>query len=114
MEYEKIILNLIERVSILEEKVAELEGNKKIEPKPERGTYTSLVIDYIEKSIAKAKENGKHSICLTSGGIQKDVGLKNRLPLVCNAMRKCMDEKSVVIYETPSGQSSTFAVQWNF
>ena len=64
--------------------------------------------------IAKAKANGKHSICLTSGGIQKDVGLKNRLPLVCNAMRKCMDEKSVVIYETPSGQSSTFAVQWNF
>ena len=56
MEYEKIILNLIERVSILEEKVAELEGNKKIEPKPERGTYTSMVIDYIEKSIAKAKE----------------------------------------------------------
>ena len=34
MEYEKIILNLIERVSILEEKIAELEGNKKIEPKP--------------------------------------------------------------------------------
>ena len=44
MEYEKIILNLIERVSILEEKVAELEGNKKIEPKPERGILEMVVV----------------------------------------------------------------------
>ena len=73
-----------------------------------------MVVNYIEKSIQKAKENGLTNITLTSGGIQKDVGLKNRLPLVCNAMRKCMDEKSEIIYETPSGQSSTLAIKWNF
>ena len=112
MEYEKIILELMERVAKLEERVDVLENPQKL--KPSRGTYTEMVVNYIEKTIQKAKENGLTNITLTSGGIQKDVGLKNRLPLVCNAMRKCMNEKSEIIYETPSGQSSTLAIKWNF
>lgn len=112
MEYEKIILELMERIAKLEERVDVLENPQNL--KPSRGTYTEMVVNYIEKTIQKAKENGLTNITLTSGGIQKDVGLKNRLPLVCNAMRKCMDEKSEIIYETPSGQSSTLAIKWNF
>ncbi len=115
MMYEKVILDLLERVANLEEEVKFLKENNSIKKeKPVRGTYTEMVIDYIHKSIAEAKEKGVKSITLTSGGVQKDIGLKNRLPLVCNAMRKCMDDKSVIISETPSGQSSTLKIQWNF
>lgn len=112
MEYEKIMLELMERIAKLEERVDALENPQNL--KPSRGTYTEMVVNYIETTIQKAKDNGETDIILTSGGIQKDVGLKNRLPLVCNAMRKCMDEKSEIIYETPSGQSSTLAIKWNF
>ena len=114
MEYEKTLLDLVERITKLEERVAVLEGAKPVKEKPARGTYTEMVIKYINDTIAKAKASGSSNITLTSGGIQRDIGLKNRLPLVCNAMRKCMDSKSVVVYETPSGQSSTLAIQWNF
>lgn len=115
MEYEKTLLELMERVAVLEEKVAVLEGNAVTKgDKPARGTYTEMVTDYIKNEIEKAKANGLHSVTLTSGGVQRDVGLKNRLPLVCNAMRKCMDDNSEIIYETPSGQSSTLAIKWNF
>lgn len=112
MEYEKTILKLMERIARLEERVDALENPQNL--KPSRKTYTEMVVNYIEKTIQKSKENGLTNITLTSGGIQKDVGLKNRLPLVCNAMGKCMDEKSEIIYETPSGQSSTLAIKWNF
>ena len=108
MEYEKTILELLERVATLEVKVADLEGNlTNIGEKPARGTYTEMVVDYINNAIEKAKERGLNNITLTSGDIQRDVGLKNRLPLVCNAMRKCMNDKSEIVYETPSGQSFT-------
>lgn len=117
MEYEKIILNLLERVALLEEKIEELEKDNDSpikKEKPERGTYTERVISYINEQINEAKENGLKSITLISGNVQKSVGLKNRLPLICNAMRKCMDENAIIIHETPSGQSSTFAIKWNF
>lgn len=115
MEYEKTLLDLIERVTKLEQIVDELKGeNMNKESKPARGTYTDMVIDYIKNQIIKAKEQGLNNITLTSGDIQKDVGLKNRLPLVCNAMRKCMNDKSKIIFETPSGQSSTLTIKWNF
>lgn len=115
MEYEKTILELIERVVALEEKVAVLEGNiaNRVE-KPARGKYTEMIIDYINMKVESAKKQGLNNITLISGNIQKDVGLKNRLPLVCNAMRKCMDDKSEIVYETPSGQSSTFTIKLNF
>lgn len=115
MEYEKTLLDLIERIIKIEKRVDELESEKmNKESKPVRGTYTDMVIDYIKNQIQKAKEQGLNNITLTSGDIQKGVGLKNRLPLVCNAMRKCMNEKSEIIFETPSGQSSTLTIKWHF
>ncbi|MCH5180242.1 MAG: hypothetical protein J1F32_03390 [Erysipelotrichales bacterium] len=117
MEYQRVILELMERVAELEERVTFLENigvDMKKKAKPIRGTYTSEVIDYIKNSIESAKKKGMNSITLISGNVQKNVGLKNRLPLVCNAMRKCMDEKSEIIFETPSGQSSTLTIKWNF
>ncbi len=112
MEEKELINNLLKRIEILEEKVKELEGNKK-EIKPERGTYTKLVVDYIDKRINDAKKEGKNYVELSALEIQKAVGLKNRLPLVCNAMRKCMNKDCVIMHKTPSMQSSTLTVRWN-
>lgn len=123
MEYERLLLDLLQKVSILEEKVASLEKlinedniDSKSITKPEHGSYTSMVKEYIKKHIYNAKENGLESITLVSGEIQKAVGLKNRLPLICNAMRSAMKElnefKSIVVYEPPSGLSSTLEVKW--
>lgn len=112
MPYEKTILDLVEKVAELEERIAALEGNKKLVEKPARGTHTDMIVTFIQRTIENAKEAGEHSVVLTSGEVQRAVGLKNRMPSVCNAMRKCMDDNSVILHETPSGNSSTFVVKW--
>ena len=114
MEYEKTILTLMEKVASLEERVSALEGKEKEAPKMPRGYYTDIVKKQIHRDISEARKSGKNRITLTAGDIQREVGLKNRLPLVCNAMRDCMDARSVIEHETPSGQSSTFSVTWNW
>lgn len=117
MKQGNIFLNLLDRIVSLENRVKELEKNINYpikKEKPERGTYTGRVVSYINEQINNAKENGLSFIVLISGDVQKSVGLKNRLPLICNAMRKCMDKNSIIIHETPSGQSSTFAIKWFF
>lgn len=124
MEYEKLILDLLQKVSILEERVTILENSLNIKgneisssiSKPERGSYTNMVKNYIKEKIYSARDNGLESITLVSGDVQKSVGLKNRLPLICNAMRSVMRElteiESIIIYEPPSGLSSTLEVKW--
>ncbi len=119
MEEKELIENLLKRVEMLEEKVKELE-NKNLDKdkevvkiKPERGTYTKLVIDYINQRIEDAKKEGKNYVELSALEIQKAVRLKNRIPLVCKAMRKCMDRNSVIMHKTPSMQSSTLTIRYS-
>ena len=116
MEDKEIIMHLLERIDALEERIKKLEDKENIKEvkkvKPERGTYTKIVIDYINSQIENAKKEGKDYIELTSGDIQKAVRLKNRLPLVCNAMKKCMNEDCIIMHKTPSMQSSTLTIRW--
>ena len=117
MENKEFLFNLLKRIEVLEEKIKKLEEKEcrddKKTVKPERGTYTKLVIDYINDQILRAKKEGKEYIELTSGDVQKAVGLKNRLPLVCKAMRKCMNKDCVIMHKTPSMQSSTLTIRWD-
>lgn len=116
MEDKEIIMHLLERIDALEERIKKLEDKENIKEvkkvKPERGTYTKIVIDYVNSQIENAKKEGKDYIELTSGDIQKAVRLKNRLPLVCNAMKKCMNEDCIIMHKTPSMQSSTLTIRW--
>lgn len=126
MEYERLILDLLQKVSMLEDRVTVLENslntketeNSSSISKPERGSYTNMVKNYLKEKIYNARDSGLESITLVSGDVQKAVGLKNRLPLICNAMRSVMSElteiKSIIIYEPPSGLSSTLEVKWIF
>lgn len=47
---------------------------------------------------------------LISGEIHKAMGLKNKMPSVCNAMYQAMDPGDVVVQTTPSGKSSTIQI----
>lgn len=89
---ERIIVDLIERIKVLEAKVKRLEGDnpKEVEVKKEevkqnvrpawvdnnKGYKSNIDIacDYIYKKIDDAKEKGYTSVVLVSGQIHKELG----------------------------------------
>ena len=114
MNYEKVIVELLVRIQVLEEQVAMLIEEKKQDLKCETNKVsTGDIRKYIVGLKITAKEEGKKIIVLKSGDIHRDLGLKNALPQVCNAMRQTMNEGDVVIHTTPSGNSSTIEIQYN-
>ncbi|OSB19397.1 hypothetical protein B2H94_09960 [Clostridium sporogenes] len=57
---------------------------------------------YVRNKIEYAKDNGNDSLSLISGCIHKDLGLKNAMPSVCNAMRQIIKEYPGSTIEKPS------------
>jgi hypothetical protein len=114
MNYEKIIVELLGRIQVLEEQVAILMQEKKeaFEQVSNRIT-TDDIRQYIIELKMAAKKEGKKFIILKSGDIHKALGLKSAMPQVCNAMRQSMKEGDVVLHTTPSGNSSTIEIQYN-
>lgn len=123
MNYDRVIVELLDRVLKLEDEVRKLKGDtdtanvtlntdiSKYGAKTK--SYTQGVIDYLEALIKKAKEDGKEHLDVVSYDLQKAVGLKNRIPLICNAMRKVMrDYEFEILADTPSQNSSTFKVRF--
>ena len=100
MEYEKIILDLLIRVKTLEEK------NSK------KQLGTAEIKQYILELKERAAEKGLSQINLKANDIHKALGLKSRMPAVCNAMKQCMTPGDVVLHETASGFSSTYEIQY--
>lgn len=113
MNYEKIIIELLGRIQVLEEQVTILmnEKNKTAEQEVNKIT-TEDIRQYITELKISAKKMGKDSITLKSGDIHKDLSLKNAMPQVCNAMRQSMNEGDIVLHTTPSGNSSTIEIQY--
>lgn len=110
MEYEKIILELLGRIKILEEQVAELVEDKK---KSEVGYMTTENIrEYIMEEKSKAKSEGKKCIVLVARDIHKNLNLKSRFPMVCNAMRQCMGCEDEILFQPPKGNSSTLEIKY--
>ena len=113
MNYEKIIVELLGRIQVLEEQMATLLEEKNQNSKPETNKIsTDDIRKYIVELKIAAKQDGKKTITLKSGDIHKDLKLKSALPQVCNAMRQSMNEGDVVIHTTPSGNSSTIEIQY--
>ena len=113
MNYEKVIVELLSRIQVLEEQVAELMNQKDNSETSKEDTMTTKQIrEYIQDLKKIAKENGKTTIVLRSGDIHKDLNLKSRLPMVCNAMKQCMNPYDVVLHTTPSGNSSTIEIEY--
>ena len=114
MNYEKIIVELLGRIQVLEEQVAMLMQDKKQASEQEGNKITT---DDIRQHIlglkTEAKNEGKKFIILKSGDIHKALNLKSAMPQVCNAMRQSMNEDDIVLHTTPSGNSSTIEIQYN-
>ena len=117
MNYEKTILEMLERIKTLEEKVEKLAGsnaafnnnefmgNRKI-------TMTQKAKDYIMHKKNEAKEHGYKEIVLLCNDIQKALNITNRTPIVCTAMYECMGTKDEIISSPPSGFSTTVKVKY--
>ena len=113
MNYEKIIVELLGRIQVLEEQVAILMQKKKQIPEQDaKKISTDDIRQHILELKTAAKDEGKNFIILKSGDIHKELGLKSAMPQVCNAMRQSMNEGDIVLHTTPSGNSSTIEIQY--
>lgn len=108
MDYEKIIIELLGRIQVLEEKVDLLMQKKE----RKENMTTSDICNYIKDIKAIAKKDGKKSIILISRDIHKELNLKSRFPMVCNAMRQCMGENDTILFQPPKGNSSTLEIEY--
>ena len=113
MEYEKIIIELLGRIQTLEEQVAVLmEQQPHEEEKVEEKMTTDDIRSYIQEQKEIAKLAGKSELVLRSGDVHNDLGLKQRHPQVCNAMRSCMNSGDVILYQPPKGNGTTLRIQY--
>ena len=110
MDYEKIILELLGRIQILEEKVDTLIISNKKEEKA--SITTNGICEYIKELKLLARAEGKDSLILISRDIHKQLNLKSRFPMVCNAMRQCMEENDEILFQPPKGNSSTLEIEY--
>ena len=70
--------------------------------------------EYIESLKANAKQSGKNSLVLTARDVHGSLKLKSRYPMVCNAMRHCMEENDAILFQPPKGNSSTLEIEYKF
>ena len=108
MDYDRIIIELLNRISVLEDKVQALEKNVSSTKQP----GTTEIRAFIESQKAAAKQEGKQYVCLVANDIHKALRLSSRIPTVCNAMKQCMRDGDEVIRETASGFSTTFEIKY--
>ncbi len=111
MNYEKIIVELLGRIQILEEKVGFL-MNEKEEKNDELKVSMTEIRKYIEGLKNNAKASGNDTLVLTARDIHGELNLKSRYPMVCNAMRQCMRDGDVILFQPPKGNSSTLEIKY--
>lgn len=118
MNYDTVIVELLSRIQALERRLGELEGRQGADfgveaASQEEKISTSDIRTHIERRKLSSAERGESSVTLKAGDIHRELKLKSRLPMVCNAMRQCMAEGDQVVFETPSGYSSTLEICYN-
>ena len=101
----------------LENKVEQLEANKKIETTPIFQSRNDMRLserakDYIRKCKLDAKKRGLSEITLLCNDIQKELNVINRTPSICSAMYDLMEAGDQVLFAPPSGKSTTVKVKY--
>ena len=111
MNYDRIILELLDRVASLEAEVKALKEGKPLNG--DSPSQTDRAVNYIKESLVQAKEEGLPYLDLVCNDVHRAVGLKGRHAVVCNAMRKAGHEyRFEVLRDTPSHSSSTYTVRY--
>ena len=113
MNYERIILELMERIQVLEEKVSALENRITTEEEAgEKVSLTDSAREYIRTEKRRAREAGQSEVILVCNDIQKQMGVINRAPAICRAMYDCMEAGDVVLYAPSSGKSTAVKIKY--
>jgi hypothetical protein len=114
MNYDSVILELLTRVQNLEKQVEELRETSLVQAPLEENKKISTadILEYILQRKQQAKDEGKDTLRIRAGDIEKELGLKQRTPMVVSAMNKAFVEGDEYINYTPSGQSTTYEVEY--
>lgn len=115
--YEKILLEMLNRIKILENKVERLEMGEKDMTMPIFDSRKKIGLgesakNYIRKCKIEAKKQGLSEIVLLCNDIQKALGVTNRTPSICGAMYDMMEIGDQVLFAPPSGKSTTVKVKY--
>ena len=73
---------------------------------------TNDIVAYIRQVIFNAKIDGRKSVVILAKDVHNALGLVSRYPMVCNAMRKCMNDGDKVLFSPTSGYSSTLKIEY--
>ena len=113
MNCEKIIVELLGRIQMLEEKVDILMNDKKENAQKDTEKVTTEDIrNYIKQLKINAKISKNKVLVLTARDIHRELNLTSRFPMVCNAMRDCMEDGDVILFQPPKGNSSTLQIEY--
>ena len=119
MEYEKIIVDMLNRICVLEEQVKKLSemqssDTKSVDKQAESGakTTTADIRKYILGLKAVANSQGEEFVEIVSNDVHRALKLTSSMPSVCNAMRQVMREGDIIVHQTPSGNSSTLKIKY--
>lgn len=134
MNYDVIIIELLAQVQTLEKRIKYMEKrlieegvldeSDAFDGEVDRGSVirteadapkkmtTAAIERYIAEKIVNARKKGESSITIVARDIHNELKLKSSYPMVCNAMRKCMTSKDVVVHSTESGYSSTLEIKY--
>ncbi len=114
MNYDNIILELLSRVQVLEEKVKRIEESEEEQMETTTKMTTAEIKRYIDELKSQSKNNGKEYIVLIARDIANELGLKKRYPMICNAMRQAMSPDDEILFSPASGYSSTLEIKYFF
>ena len=115
MNYDRTLLELLEKVKELEERIERLEQPSNIvpaSPVTNGKSLTQQARDYILDQKNKALSEGESSITLLCNDIQKALGITNRTPCICTAMYDCMKPGDEVLSAPASGKSTTVLIKY--
>ena len=113
MNYDTVILEMLMRIQNLENEVERLKGVIDGNEVNAGKMNTEGIRNYIENLKNTAAANGEEFITLKANDVHRQLDLKSRMPMVCNAMRMCMEEGDEIVYQTASGYSSTLEIKYN-
>lgn len=115
MNYDKIIIELLDRIKILEGRVDALEKdgvNYGVRQERKRTKFTDEVKEYIGEMKRQASERGEKELICICNDIQKHFGVLNRARSVCDSMYRSMSKNDVVLFAPPSMYSTTVKIKY--
>ena len=113
MNYDAVIVEMLSRIKALEERVKKLEAISDMDNLDEKiKTSTNDILNYIISLKKTASDNRKMFLILTARDIHGALNLKQRYPMVCNAMRQAMRQGDEIVFSPKSGYSSTLKIKY--